>query len=142
MIFCCLKAVNLFKRLCQIVMYVLWDFTYILWNLVLDLPSVVWNRDAFLCFLPSHDINDLKVSKLCRLLKATHWTFSRKRSQKSKDIQKKILELAFIHFSFFLTINAKLISPWVLNLLCKSVDWFLYDRDLRHDRVKEKQFFL
>ena len=23
-----------------------------------------------------------------------------------------------------------------LDLLCKSMDWFLYDRDLRHERVK------
>ena len=22
------------------------------------------------------------------------------------------------------------------DLLCKSIDWFLYDRDLRHERVK------
>ena len=24
-----------------------------------------------------------------------------------------------------------------IDLLCKSMDWFLYDRDLRHERVKE-----
>ena len=23
-----------------------------------------------------------------------------------------------------------------IDLLCKSMDWFLYDRDLRHERVK------
>ena len=102
-------------------MYVLWDFTYILWNLVLDLPSVVLNGNAFLWFLPSHDISDLKVSKLCPLLKATHWTFSRKRSRKSKDIQKKIMESAFIHFSLFLTINVK---PFLHRCsICSANQW-------------------
>ena len=24
-----------------------------------------------------------------------------------------------------------------IDLLCKSIDWFLYDRDLRHERVKD-----
>ena len=53
-------------------MYVLLDLTYILRNLPLDLPSVVSNGDDFcVCVLPSHDISDLKVSKLCPLLKAT-----------------------------------------------------------------------
>ena len=53
-------------------MYVLRDSTYTLRNLVLDLPSVVSNGDDFfVCVLPSHDISDLKVSKLCPLLKAT-----------------------------------------------------------------------
>ena len=53
-------------------MYVLLDFTYILRNLPLDLQSVVSNGDDFcVCVIPSHDISDLKVSKLCPLLKAT-----------------------------------------------------------------------
>ena len=30
-----------------------------------------------------------------------------------------------------------------IDLLCKSMDWFLYDKDRRHERVKEKlKFFL
>ena len=53
-------------------MYVFWDFTCIPRNLVLDLPSVVLSGDDFFVFLPSHDISDLKVSKVCPLLKATH----------------------------------------------------------------------
>ena len=27
------------------------------------------------------------------------------------------------------------------SLLCKSMDWFLYDAGLRHERVKLRQFF-
>ena len=38
-------------------MYVLWDFTYILRNLVLDLPPVVLNGEDIFCVLPSHDIS-------------------------------------------------------------------------------------
>ena len=30
-------------------------------------------------------------------------------------------------------------SLTLIDLLCKSLDWFLYDRDLRHERIK---FFL
>ena len=53
-------------------MYVLRDSTYTLRNLVLDLPSVVSNGDDFfVSVLPSHDISDLNVSKLCPLLKTT-----------------------------------------------------------------------
>ena len=74
-------------------MYVWRDSIYILRNLVLDLPSVVSNGDDFfVCVLPSHDISDLKVSKLCPLLKATQSNlniFSRERSRKFKNIQKK-----------------------------------------------------
>ena len=29
-----------------------------------------------------------------------------------------------------------------IDSLCKSIDWFLYDRDLRHERVKEKSEIL
>ena len=102
MILCCLTAVNLFKRLCQIVnRYYVWDFTYVVRNLDLDLPSVMMNGMIFVCFLQSHDSSNLKVSKLWSLLKATHWTFSRERSRKSKKHSKKILELAFSHFGLF-----------------------------------------
>ena len=90
-------------------MFVLWGFTYILRNLVLDLPSVVSNGgDIFVCVLPSHDISDLKVSKLCPLLKATHWTFSRERSRKSKTIQKNKKNWNWLlEILVFLTIFAK-----------------------------------
>ena len=170
--FCCLKVVNLFKRLCQIVNrnnVWLWDFTYILRNLVLDLPSVVLNRDDFFYVLPSHDINDLKVSKLRPLLKAAHWTFSREWSRKPKYIQKKYWNWLLATLAFFKHFR-KTVSAYVLNrvvnmslflvitlswqmslsfrkqstdLLSKSMDWFLYDKDLRHERDKGKlKFFL
>ena len=28
----------------------------------------------------------------------------------------------------------------IKHLLCKSMDWFLYDRDLYHQRVKNRKF--
>ena len=42
------------------------------------------------------------------------------------------------------TVNSKSVNSFmtevaIIYLLCKSMDWFLYDRDLRHERVKMKQ---
>ena len=37
--------------------------------------------------------------------------------------------------------NAKKIECRANKKLCKSIDWFLYDRDLRHERVKTKFLF-
>ena len=66
-------------------------FTYVLRKLVLalfDLPSVVLKKDDFFVFfLPSHDISDLKISKLCPLLKGTQFdTKDREQRRKSKNI--------------------------------------------------------
>ena len=33
--------------------------------------------------------------------------------------------------------EVSIISKPVINLLCKQLDWFLYDRDLRQERVKD-----
>ena len=85
-------------------MYVLRDSTYTLRNLVLDLPSVVSNGDDFfVSVLPSHDISDLKVSKLCPLLKATQSNTEHlvENVRENQKYSKKILELAFSHFSLF-----------------------------------------
>ena len=71
-------------------------------NLVLDLPSVVLNGDDFM-FFTSHDISDLKISKMCPLLKTTkHLVESGRENPK---IFKKILELAFSHFGHALQFN-------------------------------------
>ena len=54
----------------------------------------------------------------------------------------------YVHSSFtYLIFKFKFINSFMTksllyrnqsnNLLCKSMDWFLYDRDLRHERVKE-----
>ena len=62
----------------------------------------------FLCVLPSHGISDLKVSELPEvfnrgytLLKATRSTFSRERSRKSKNIQKKYWNWLLAILAFF-----------------------------------------
>ena len=42
-------------------------------------------------------------------------------------------------YCFFLTLSWRRLSPYrnhSIDLLCKSVDWFLYDNGLRHERVK------
>ena len=75
-------------------MSLLWDFTYILRNLVLDLPSVVLNGNDFLCFLPSHEFSDLKVSKLCPLLKQ-HAEHLVENSRKNSKIFKKNIGIGF-----------------------------------------------
>ena len=38
-------------------------------------------------------------------------------------------------FNFFMTEVTIYRNQWI-DLLSKSMDWFLYDRDLRHERVK------
>ena len=37
------------------------------------------------------------------------------------------------------SVNSFMTEVAIIYLLCKSMDWFLYDRDLRHERVKMKQ---
>ena len=48
----------------------------------------------FLCFLPSHDISDLKVSKLCPLLKQ-HAEHLVENSRKNSKIFKKNIGIGF-----------------------------------------------
>ena len=115
--FCCLKVVNLFKRLCQIVNrnnVWLWDFTYILRNLVLDLPSVVLNGDnVFVLFaIPWHQWS--QSFKTASPIKSNTLNISSRTVSKIQKYSKKYWNwlLAANHFR-------KNVSPQLLNRVVK-----------------------
>ena len=84
-------------------MYVFWDFSYTLRNLVPDLPSVVFNGDDFFFFY--HPMTSV-ISKFQNYVPYSkqHTEHLVKNGRENPKIFKKyiyILELAFSYFSLF-----------------------------------------
>ena len=106
-----LKVVNLFKRLCQVVnrncVCVMRIHIYFKkfrsWFTVSDTE---WGW-FFVFYHPMTSV----IWKFQKL-KATHWTFSRERSRKSKNIQKKYLNWLLAILAFFKHFR-KNVSPYV-----------------------------
>ena len=54
-----------------------------------------------------------------------------KHSHESRDV---ILELIFLIFSRWRSLSYKNQS---IDLLCKPMEWFLYDKEIRHEKVND-----
>ena len=82
------------------------------------------NTEYFLVriFLYSVQIQENTDQKILRI-----WTLSRSECESKSRFRDKSVSIFWLFFREFYTTT----------FLCKSVDWFLYDRDLRHKRINK-----
>ena len=72
--------------------------------------------------------SQLTIKTLERLASICNETLDLVKERENQRLSYLVPRMSIIFFNSFMT------EVPTIDLLCKSIDWFLYDRDLRHER--------